>query len=139
MELAIADLRPFLPWLEAVLNDEAVAAVLVNGPGAVFGERAGRISAQEALVLTSEAVAWAAIQHHPPAGRGPEDRPDHRRAAGRRLARCGVQPARDAGNGDHDSAASAAGFADRGAEAERIASRAWSTAPRPCSALRATW
>ena len=37
-----------------------------------------------------------------PAGRGPGDRPDHRRAAGRRLARGRVQPARGAGDRDHD-------------------------------------
>ena len=31
MELAIADPKAFLPWLEAVLNHEVVA-MMVNGP-----------------------------------------------------------------------------------------------------------
>ena len=38
----------------------------------------------------------------PAAGRGPGDRSDHRRAAGRRLVRGSVQPARGADDGDHD-------------------------------------
>ena len=31
MELGIADLKPFLPGLEAVLDDEDVSEVMVNG------------------------------------------------------------------------------------------------------------
>ena len=47
-ELTIADLKPFLPGLEEVLDDEAVSEVMrmINGPGTVFVERAGRMTAR---------------------------------------------------------------------------------------------
>ena len=90
MELAITDLKPFLPGLEAALDDEAVSKVIVNGPGAVFVERAGRISALEAPELTAEAVERAAIQIARPLGEDPKTDPiiDARLADGSRVAVC---------------------------------------------------
>ena len=90
MELTIADLKPFLPGLEEALDDEAVSEVMVNGPGAVFVERAGRISDMEAPALTAEAVARAAIQIARPLGEDPATDPiiDARLADGSRVAVC---------------------------------------------------
>ena len=66
MELTIANLKPFLPGLEAVLDDEAVSEVIINGPAAVIVERAGRLTALEAPALTR-----AAIQIARPLGENP--------------------------------------------------------------------
>ena len=91
MELTIADLKPFLPGLEAALDDEAVSEVMVNGPAAVFIERAGRMTAVDAPALTPEAAARAAVQIARPLGRNPLAEPiiDARLADGSRVAICG--------------------------------------------------
>ncbi len=91
MELTIADLKPFLPGLEAALDDDAVSEVMINGPGAVFIERAGRMTALEAPALTAEAVARAAVQIARPLGKDPLAEPviDARLADGSRVAICG--------------------------------------------------
>ena len=88
MELTIADLKPFLPGLEAALDDEAVSEVMVNGPGAVFIERAGRMTAMDAPELTPEAAARAAVQIARPLGKDPLAEPiiDARLADGSRVA-----------------------------------------------------
>ena len=90
MELAIADLKPFLPGLEAALDDEAVSEVMVNGPGTVFVGRAGRISALEAPELTAEAVARAASPIARPLSEDPKTDSvnDARLADGSRVAVC---------------------------------------------------
>ena len=90
MELTIADLKPFLPGLEAVLDDEAVSEVMVNGPATVFVERAGRVTALDAPALTADAVARAAIQIARPLGEDPATDPiiDARLADGSRVAVC---------------------------------------------------
>ena len=41
MELSLEDLKPFLPGLEAVLDDEAVSEVMVNGPDRSLWSGAG--------------------------------------------------------------------------------------------------
>ncbi len=91
MELTIADLKPFLPGLEAVLDDEDVSEVMVNEPGTVFIERAGRMTALDAGELTAEAVARAAVQIARPLGKDPNTEPiiDARLADGSRVAICG--------------------------------------------------
>ena len=95
MELTIADLKadlkPFLPGLEAALEEEAVSEVMVNGPGAVFVERAGRMTAVDAPALTPEAAARAAVQIARPLGKDPLAEPiiDARLADGSRVAICG--------------------------------------------------
>ena len=53
MELTIADLKPFLPGLEGAHDDEAVSEVMINAPGTVFVERAGRMAALDAPALTA--------------------------------------------------------------------------------------
>ena len=91
MELTIADLKPFLPGLEAALDDEAVSEVMINEPGKVFVERAGRMTALGAPALTAEAVARAAVQIARPLGKDPLAEPviDARLADGSRVAICG--------------------------------------------------
>ncbi len=90
MELTIADLKPFLPGLESVLDDEAVSEVMVNRSAAVYVERAGRLAAVEVPPLTAEAVARAAIQIARPLGEDPATDPinDARLADGSRVAVC---------------------------------------------------
>ena len=40
MSLSLDDLRPFLPGLESVLDDDEVSEVMVNGPGTVLSNGA---------------------------------------------------------------------------------------------------
>ena len=130
MELTIADLKPFLPGLEDVLDDEAVSEVMVNGPAAVFVERAGRLAALDAPALTAEAVARGAIQIARPLGEDPATDPiiDARLADGSRVAVCSPPAApatvitirRFGGLGPHH----------RGADRERLAAGAGGRADR---------
>ena len=98
MELGIADLKPFLPGLEAVLDDEEVSEVMVNGPGAVFVERAGRVAPLPAARLDAESISRAAVQIARPLGRDPLAEPiiDARLADGSRVAICGPPAAPNA-------------------------------------------
>ena len=91
MELGIADLKPFLPGLDATLDDTEVSEVMINGPAAVFVERRGRVTALDAPELTAEAVARAAVQIARPLGKDPLAEPviDARLADGSRVAICG--------------------------------------------------
>ena len=91
MELGIADLKPFLPGLDAVLDDAEVSEVMINGPAAVFVERRGRVTALDAPELTAEAVARAAVQIARPLGKDPNTEPiiDARLGDGSRVAICG--------------------------------------------------
>ena len=91
MELTIADLKPFLPGLEAALDDEAVSEVMINGPGMAFVERDGRMAAVDVPELTTEAAARAAVQIARPLGKDPNTEPiiDARLADGSRVAICG--------------------------------------------------
>ena len=91
MELGIADLKPFLPGLDAVLDDEEVSEVMVNGPGAVFVERAGRVAPLPAPELDAQSITRAAVQIARPLGRDPLAEPiiDARLADGSRVAICG--------------------------------------------------
>ena len=90
MELTIADLKPFLPGLEAALDDETVSEVMINSPATVFIERAGRMTALDAPELTAEAVARAAVQIARPLAKDPHTEPiiDARLADGSRVAIC---------------------------------------------------
>ena len=90
MELTIADLKPFLPGLEEALDDEAVSEVMINAPGTVFIERAGRMAALDAPALTAKAVARAAVQIARPLRKDPLAEPiiDARLADGSRVAIC---------------------------------------------------
>ena len=90
MELSLDDLKPFLPGLEAVLEDDEVSELMVNGPGTVFVERRGRMTRLRVPALDEAAVLRAAVQIARPLGRDPHTEPliDARLGDGSRVAIC---------------------------------------------------
>ncbi len=90
MELSLNDLKPFLPGLESVLDDDEVSELMVNGPGTVFVERGGRMTAMRVPELDEAAVLRAAVQIARPLGRDPHTEPiiDARLGDGSRVAIC---------------------------------------------------
>ena len=90
MSLSLDDLRPFLPGLESVLDDDEVSEVMVNGPGTVFVERRGLIEQVDVPALDEAAVLRAAVQIARPLGRDPQSEPiiDARLEDGSRVAIC---------------------------------------------------
>ena len=59
-------LKPFLPGLENTLEDSEVSEIMINGPGNVWVERAGRLTVHAAPDLDEAALLRAAIQYPPP-------------------------------------------------------------------------
>ena len=57
----IADLKPFLPGLEVLLDDPGVTEVMINGPCNVWVERGGRLRPHPAPRLTEQVLDRAAI------------------------------------------------------------------------------
>ena len=53
----IGHLKPFLPGLEAVLEDPEVSELMINGPGNVWVERGGQLEPIEAPALTAARAA----------------------------------------------------------------------------------
>ena len=90
MELSLDDLKPFLPGLESVLEDDEVSELMVNGPGTVFVERSGRMTAIRVPELDEAAVLRAAVQIARPLGRDPHTEAliDARLGDGSRVAIC---------------------------------------------------
>ena len=90
----IAYLKPFLPDLEAVLEDPEVSELMINGPYNVWVERAGRLHPHEAPSLNAAALERAAIHIARPLGLDPAASPiiDARLEDGSRVAIC-VPPA----------------------------------------------
>ena len=86
----IAHLKPFLPGLEAVLEDPEVSELMINGPGNVWVERSGELEPIEAPALTAAALHRAAIHIARPLGLDPAVRPilDARLEDGSRVAIC---------------------------------------------------
>ena len=87
-------LRPFLPGLESVLEDEDVSEIMINGPGNVWVESRGEIREHPAPGLDEAALDRAAIQIARPLGLDPATAPilDARLDDGSRVAIC-VPPA----------------------------------------------
>ena len=87
-------LRPFLPGLESVLEDEDVSEIMINGPGNVWVESRGKIREHPAPGLDAAALDRAAIQIARPLGLDPATAPilDARLDDGSRVAIC-VPPA----------------------------------------------
>ena len=87
-------LKPFLPGLESALEDSEVSEIMINGPGNVWVERAGRLAAYEAPDLDEAALLRAAIHIARPLGLDPASSPivDARLDDGSRVAIC-VPPA----------------------------------------------
>ena len=87
-------LKPFLPGLESALEDSEVSEIMINGPGNVWVERAGRLAAHAAPDLDEAALLRAAIHIARPLGLDPSTSPivDARLDDGSRVAIC-VPPA----------------------------------------------
>ena len=83
-------LAPFLPGLESLLGDPEVSEMMINGPGNVWVERAGRLEPHEAPGLTAAWLHRAAIHIARPLGLDPAARPilDARLEDGSRVAIC---------------------------------------------------
>jgi len=90
----IGHLKPFLPGLESVLEDQQVSELMINGPHNVWVERGGQLEPHEAPLLTTAALHRAAIHIARPLGLDPASRPvlDARLEDGSRVAIC-VPPA----------------------------------------------
>ena len=86
----IGHLRPFLPGLEAVLEDPEVSELMINGPGNVWVERRGELEPLDAPALDAAALYRAAIHIARPLGLDPAARPvlDARLDDGSRVAIC---------------------------------------------------
>ena len=87
-------LKPFLPGLEAALEDPNVSEIMINGPGNVWLEGHGRLSQIDAPALDAAALERAAIHIARPLGLDPATTPvlDARLGDGSRVAIC-VPPA----------------------------------------------
>ena len=87
-------LKPFLPGLEKALDDPEVSEIMINGPGNVWVERAGRLTSHAAPSLDESALLRAAIHIARPLGLDPATSPvlDARLDDGSRVAIC-VPPA----------------------------------------------
>ena len=87
-------LKPFLPGLESALEDSEVSEIMINGPGNVWVERAGRLAPHAAPDLDEAALLRAAIHIARPLGLDPATSPivDARLDDGSRVAIC-VPPA----------------------------------------------
>ena len=86
----VGHLTPFLPGLEALLGDPEISEIMINGPGNVWIERAGRLEPHEAPALTAAWLHRAAIHIARPLGLDPAARPilDARLEDGSRVAIC---------------------------------------------------
>ena len=87
-------LKPFLPGLEAALEDPEVSEIMINGPGNVWLEGHGRLRSIDAPALDAAALERAAIHIARPLGLDPATTPilDARLDDGSRVAIC-VPPA----------------------------------------------
>ena len=87
-------LKPFLPGLEAALEDPDVSEIMINGPGNVWLEGHGRLHQIDAPALDAAALERAAIHIARPLGLDPATMPvlDARLDDGSRVAIC-VPPA----------------------------------------------
>ena len=114
-------LRPFLPGLESVLEDEDVSEIMINGPGNVWIESRGEIRQHPAPGLDGPALDRAAIQIARPLGLDPATAPilDARLDDGSRVAICAPPPGRAARRHHHPALRQAELFA-RGSRALRL-------------------
>ena len=87
-------LKPFLPGLEAALDDPDVSEIMINGPGNAWLEGHGRLRPIAAPALDAKALERAAIHIARPLGLDPAVSPvlDARLGDGYRVAIC-VPPA----------------------------------------------
>ena len=86
----LAHLKPFLPGLGPLLEDAEVSEIMINGPGNVWIEAGGRLTAHAAPGLDESALLRAAIHIARPLGLDPATTPiiDARLDDGSRVAIC---------------------------------------------------
>ena len=86
----VGHLTPFLPGLGSLLEDPEVSEIMINGPGNVWVERAGKLEPHETPELTAAWLHRAAIHIARPLGLDPAARPilDARLEDGSRVAIC---------------------------------------------------
>ena len=89
-------LKPFLPGLEAALDDPDVSEIMINGPGNVWLEGHGRLRPIDAPALYAAALERAAIHIARPLGLDPATTPILDARLGRRLARGDLRARRPA-------------------------------------------
>ena len=84
----LTHLKPFLPGLEPLLEDAEVSEIMINGPGNVWIEARGRLTAHAAPGLDESALLRAAIHIARPLGLDPATTPiiDARLDDGSRVA-----------------------------------------------------
>ena len=89
-------LKPFLPGLEAALDDPDVSEIMINGPGNVWLEGHGRLRPIDAPALDAAALERAAIHIARPLGLDPATTPvlDARLGTGRAWRSVSRRPAR---------------------------------------------
>ena len=71
----LAHLKPFLPGLGPLLEDAEVSEIMINGPGNVWIETGGRLTAHAAPGLDESALLRAAIHIARPLGLDPATTP----------------------------------------------------------------
>ena len=71
----LAHLKPFLPGLGPLLEDAEVSEIMINGPGNVWIEAGGRLTAHAAAGLDESALLRAAIHIARPLGLDPATTP----------------------------------------------------------------
>ena len=97
-------LKPFLPGLEAALDDPDVSEIMINGPRNVWLEGHGRLRPIDAPALDAAALERAAIHIARPLGLDPATTPVLDARLGRRVARGDLCPAGQPARGDHHAA-----------------------------------
>ena len=86
-------LKPFLPGLEAALDDPDVSEIMINGPGNVWLEGHGRLRPIRRARARRGGAGAGGDPYRPAVGPGPGDDADPRCAPRRRLARGHLRPA----------------------------------------------
>ena len=64
-------LKPFLPGLESALEDSEVSEIMINGPGNVWVERAGRLSRTRRAGPGRSGAVTSRYPYRPSFGAGP--------------------------------------------------------------------
>ena len=77
----LAHLKPFLPGLEPLLEDAEVSEIMINGPGNVWIEAKGRLTAHAAPGPGRIGLVTGGYSHRPSFGPGPGHHAHHRRTA----------------------------------------------------------
>ena len=100
----IGHLKPFLPGLEAVLEDPEVSELMINGPGNVWVERGGELEPHRGARAHRRRALPGGHPHRPAARARSRGAADPRRAARGRLEGRHLHSAGEPPRGDDDPA-----------------------------------